>query len=142
VSAWKPLPGEVEQVEAELREAIAYGQSLIAEGPPRSLDAHGLISVAEDTLDAIARGEYHSALVLAVVKMRARIESYPVKMSALKASAENQAEAAERTKRLQAHADAIRAEHPNWLKNAIAAEMVERGLGEGLSASRIRKLIR
>lgn len=141
MSAWKPLPGEVERVEAELQEVISFAQSLIDEGMPKALDGHGLLSVATDTLDAIRRGEYHAALVLDVVKMRARIAAYPVTTNAHAAAFKKKQEAAERKERLRAHADTIRAEHPGRKDNAVADTIVERGLGEGLSSETIRKLI-
>lgn len=142
MSAWKPLPGELERVEAELQEAIQFAQSLIDEGMPKALDGHGLLSVASDTLDAVRRGEYHAALVLDVVKMRARIAGYPVTTNAHTAAFVKKQAAAERAGRLQGHADAIRAENPRWKKEAIAKAIVERGLDEGLASDTIRKLIK
>ena len=59
-----------------------------------------------------------------------------------KAAKKKATEADDRLRRIQNAADDISAREPSWLKNAVAAAIVENGLAEGLKADYIRRKIK
>jgi hypothetical protein len=83
VTLWKPAPGDLAEVERQLRAALADGHARVASGDP---DGHNLITLAEDALDALARGEDGSlAGHLAYIETHAsKLKSWDAQRSARK----------------------------------------------------------